>query len=88
MTFQNFILHSLSKRSLFKNVYVTFLIVNLKGYTADILPPSNLAHIAPAGNKRKSDKRINLATTNENESELCYFLGGRTSSQSHPIQGK
>lgn len=36
MTFQNFILHSLSKRSLFKNVYVTFLIVNLKGYTADI----------------------------------------------------
>lgn len=88
MVFQNFILHSLSKRSLFKNVYVTFFIINLEGYTPDILPPSKLPHIAPAGNKRKSDKRINLKTTNECEAELGYFLGGRTSSQSHSIQGK
>lgn len=62
---------------MFKNVYVTFIIINLKGYTTDILPPSKLAHIAPAGNKRKSDKRINLRTTNENESEALIFPSGQ-----------
>lgn len=62
---------------MFKNVYVTFLIINLKGYTADILPPSKLVHIAPAGNKRKSDKRINLRTTNEYESAALIFPSGQ-----------
>lgn len=37
MTFQSFSPHLLSKRKMFKNVYVTFLIINLKRCTADPL---------------------------------------------------
>lgn len=48
MTFHSFILHLLSKRSVFKNVYVTFLIINLKRYTADPLPTSEFCSYCPS----------------------------------------
>lgn len=78
MTFRSFILHLLSKRNTFKNVYVTFLIINSKRYTADPLPLSS-AHIAPVGNERKSDKRVNFKTVNEYVLEMLIFPRGQNS---------
>jgi hypothetical protein len=65
--------------NVFKNVYMTFLIINLKRYTADSLPLSEFCSHCPAGNKRKSDKRINFKTTNEYVSEALIFPWGQNS---------
>lgn len=61
---------------MFKNVYVIFIIINLKGYIIDILFLFKFVYIVLVGNKRKFDKRINLRIINENELEVLIFFSG------------